>query len=86
MLARVVWTGLTAALICALLSVVFPGKRHVSTAPAVATMRWYVPAMATQLSFDETTDLATCREMQRQLALRHESKDGAISLACRRGL
>jgi hypothetical protein len=86
MLARVVWTGLIVALICVLLSVAFPGKRSVSAAPAVATMHWYAPAMATPLSFDEMTDLATCQEMQRQLALRHENRDGAITLACRRGL
>jgi hypothetical protein len=86
MLARVVWTGLIVALICVLLSVAFPGKRNVSAAPAVATMQWHVPARATPLSFHETTDLATCQEMQRQLELRHESRDGAITLACRRGL
>jgi hypothetical protein len=86
MLARVVWTGLIVGLICVLLSVAFPGKRSVSAAPAVATMQWYVPASATPLTYDERTDLATCQEMQRQLALRHETRDGAITLACRRGL
>jgi hypothetical protein len=86
MLARIVWTGLIVALICVLLSVAFPGRRNVSAAPAVATMHWYVPASVAPLTFDERTDLATCQEMQRQVALRHENRDGAITLACRRGL
>jgi hypothetical protein len=86
MLVRVVWTGLIVMLSCVLLSVAFPGKRKVSAAPALATMHWYAPASATPLSFDEVTDLATCREMQRQVALRHEDRDGAITLACRRRL
>jgi hypothetical protein len=86
MLARVVWTGLIVGLICVLLSVAFPGRRNVSAAPAVATMHWYVPASASPLSCNETTDLTTCQEMQRQVASRHESRDGAITLACRRGL
>jgi hypothetical protein len=86
MFARVVWTGLIVLLICVLLSVTFPGKRNAPAAPVVATMHWYAPTRATPLSFDEITDLATCQEMQRQLALRHDGSDGAITLACRRRL
>lgn len=84
MLGQFLWSALIVLVVCVLLSEAFPGRRGPPAAPVLATMHWYTPAMATPLSFDELTDLTTCREMQRQLAQRRDEVEGSITLACRR--
>jgi hypothetical protein len=45
-------------------------------------MEWKARSPAAARSFQEVTDLATCREMQRQIAERHDPADGRLTLAC----
>jgi hypothetical protein len=83
MLGQWVWSIVLVLVVAFLLSETFPGKRGAPVASAVATMQWTASARATPLSFDQVTDLATCREMQRQIAQQRDVSDTGITLACR---
>ncbi len=63
------------------LSETFPG-RHAPPASAMARVEWHRPGSATPLAVGEVTDLATCQEMQRRLALRRDS-DTSVTVACK---
>jgi hypothetical protein len=76
-----VWSFVIVLMVAFLTSQTFPARRAVPTAPAVATMEWKARTAASQHSFQEVTDLATCREMQRQIALRQDPAD-RLTLAC----
>jgi hypothetical protein len=75
-----VWSFVIVLMVAVLTSQTFPARRGAPTAPAVATMEWKARA-ASQHSFQEVTDLATCREMQRQIALRQDPAE-RLTLAC----
>lgn len=84
MLSRIIGSVFVVFVVVVVLLQVFPGRRNGPAAPAIATMEWKGPARATPLSVDQPIDLATCREMQRQMAQQREADDSAITLACRR--
>jgi hypothetical protein len=75
-----VWSFVIVLMVAVLTSQTFPARRAAPAAPAVATMEWKARA-ASQHSFQEVTDLATCREMQRQIAQR-QNPAGRLTLAC----
>lgn len=77
-----VWSFVIVLMVAVLTSQTFPARRAVPMAPAVATMEWKARAAAPQHSFQEVTDLATCREMQRQIAERPDAAAGRLTLAC----
>jgi hypothetical protein len=77
-----VWSFVIVLMVAVLTSQTFPARRAVPMAPAVATMEWKARAAAPQHSFQEVTDLATCREMQRQIAERQDAAAGRLTLAC----
>lgn len=84
MIGRALWPILVVLLIAFLLSEMFPGKRGTPIAPAIATMEWSAPASAAPYSLDEVTDVATCANVQRQIAQRRDIADNQVTLACRR--
>jgi hypothetical protein len=75
-----VWSFVIMLMVAVLTSQTFPARRAAPTAPTVATMEWKARA-ASLHSFQEVTDLATCREMQRQIAQRRDPTD-RLTLAC----
>lgn len=84
MLGQYMWSAVIVALGSLLLLVAFPGRHNGPAERGVATMRWHAPSEATPASVDQTIDLATCRELQRQL---EEHPNGQnLTLACHRKL
>jgi len=77
-----IWSFAIVMMVAVLTSQTFPARRPMPMAPAVATMEWKARSPAAARSFQEVTDLATCREMQRQIAERHDPADGRLTLAC----
>jgi hypothetical protein len=86
MLGRIVGAVFIILVVVVVLSQAFPGRRSAPTAPAIATMEWKGTPRATPLSIDQPIDLATCREMQRQMAQQREAGDSAVTLACHRAI
>jgi len=82
MFGQLVWSFVIVLSVAFLTSQTFPARRAAQTTPAVATMEWKSRAAASQHSFQEVTDLATCREMQRQIAERQNPATGRLTLAC----
>jgi hypothetical protein len=76
-----IWSFIIVLMVAVLTSQTFPARRTSPTAPALATMEWKARAAASQHSFQEVTDLATCREMQRLIAHRQDPA-GRLTLAC----
>jgi len=83
MLGRIVGSVFIVSVVALVVSQTFPGRRAAPPAPAIATMEWKASARAAPLSVEQPTDLATCREMQRQMAQQRETGGARISLACR---
>ncbi|HUJ97833.1 MAG TPA: hypothetical protein VLV85_06260 [Stellaceae bacterium] len=48
----------------------------------MARVEWHMPGSATPLAVGEVTDLATCQEMQRRIALQRDSDNG-VTVACK---
>jgi hypothetical protein len=76
------WSIVIVVLVVFGLSEAFPGKRAAPTVTAVATMAWVAPSPGAPRFFQQVTDLATCREMQRQIAQQRDTADNGITLAC----
>ena len=86
MLGRCIWSLIVILLMAFLATRALPGRRGPPATPAIATVQWSMPASDASLSFDEVTDLGTCREIQRQIAYEreHDRSDGNVTLACHR--
>ena len=86
MLGRCVWSLIVIVLLAFAATRALPGRRGAPAVPAIATVHWNMPAGNAPRSFDEVTDLGTCREIQRQIAdeRQHDHSDGQITLACHR--
>jgi hypothetical protein len=86
MLGRCIWSLLVILLVAFLATRALPGRRGAPATPAIATVQWHMSTGSASSSFDEVTDLGTCREIQRQIAheRQHEGGDGHITLACHR--
>ena len=78
---QVLWAVLIGLWVALFLSETFPG-RHGPPASAMARVEWHRPGSATPLAVGEVTDLATCQEMQRRIALQRDS-DNNVTVACK---
>ena len=77
-----IWCFVIVMMVAVLTSQTFPARRPAPAAPTLATMEWKARWPASARSFQEVTDLATCREMQRQIAERPDPANGRLTLAC----
>jgi hypothetical protein len=77
-----IWSVVIVVLASIALLEAFPGRHATPVEPGVATMRWHPPSQTTPVAVDQPIDLATCRELQRQIA-EHPDDQTRVTLACR---
>jgi hypothetical protein len=82
MLGQWIWSVVIVVMVAVLTSQTFPARRAVPAAPTLATMEWKARSSAMPRSFQEVTDIATCREMHRQIEQTRDAGDNRITLAC----